>query len=468
MKVALVNTNRVRPPIAPIGLEYVAEALVAAGHEVEILDLTWAVDKVMAIDDFFNRCDPPLIGITLRNTDDCAFTTRHSFLPDFAALVQHIRRRSRGFIVVGGVGFSVMPKEVLAFVDADAGIRGEGEFALPLLASRYEHGEPITDIPGLVMRAPGGGWIDNPVRFGDLTCLPVMGRRFFDNRRYFHEGGQAAVETKRGCHLPCTFCADPPAKGRTVRLRPPRAVVDEIEALLSQGVDCFHTADSEFNLQTDHALHVCDEMIARGLGDKVTWYAYCTPKPFSRETAERMRRAGCAGINFSVDHGDPDMLKRLGRNFSPRDILDTAEYCAKAGIAVMFDLLLGAPGESRASVTNAVTLMKQSKADRIGVSLGLRVWPGTEIAEMLGAHPPPAGLSGGEDVTQPLYYLEPAVAEEVASWIATGIDGDPRFLFFNPEDAAKNYNYNDNQVLQDAVLKGHRGAYWDILRRLDS
>ena len=32
MDVALINTNRIKPPIAPIGLDYVAEALYVAGH----------------------------------------------------------------------------------------------------------------------------------------------------------------------------------------------------------------------------------------------------------------------------------------------------------------------------------------------------------------------------------------------------------------------------------------------------
>lgn len=41
MRVALVNANRIRPPIAPIGLEYVAEAVAAAGHDVDVLDLCW-------------------------------------------------------------------------------------------------------------------------------------------------------------------------------------------------------------------------------------------------------------------------------------------------------------------------------------------------------------------------------------------------------------------------------------------
>ena len=31
--------------------------------------------------------------------------------------------------------------------------------------------------------------------------------------------------------------------------------------------------------------------------------------------------------------------------------------------------------------------------------------------------------------------------------------------------ADKNYNYNDNSVLSQAIQSGERGAYWDILRK---
>jgi hypothetical protein len=42
---------------------------------------------------------------------------------------------------------------------------------------------------------------------------------------------------------------------------------------------------------------------------------------------------------------------------------------------------------------------------------------------------------------------------------------DSRFLFFDSSRPASNYNCNANQVLTDAIGKGFRGAYWDILRR---
>ena len=39
-----------------------------------------------------------------------------------------------------------------------------------------------------------------------------------------------------------------------------------------QGVDVLHLCDSEFNIPAEHAMAVCQEIIARGLGDRVRWY----------------------------------------------------------------------------------------------------------------------------------------------------------------------------------------------------
>jgi radical SAM superfamily enzyme YgiQ (UPF0313 family) len=193
-----------------------------------------------------------------------------------------------------------------------------------------------------------------------------------------------------------------------------------------------------------------------------------TPIPFSRETAALMRRAGCVGINFGVDHGDPQMLRRLKRRYAPDDILDIAAWCREAGIITMFDLLIGAPHESKESLQRTVDLMKRSKADRVGFALGIRVWPGTELAEMVLSDAYAEGRIGGDDPTEPLYYLEPNVAAHVADWIEDMVGADERFLFFNPKDAEQNYNYNDNRVLVEAIENGHRGAFWDILRRISA
>ncbi len=465
MKIALVNTNRMQPPIAPIGLDYIASALRAAGHTVELLDLCWEADADRAIAVFFSGSEFGLVGMTLRNTDDCVFTSRQSFLQGFIDLVQAVRKNSAAPIVAGGVGFSTMPEQVLSLADVDYGVWGDGEFVLPALAGSLERAEDVPDLPNLI-RKRESGWHRNPPAMRSLEHLPSMDRQFVDNKRYFQEGGQCGFETKRGCFGSCIYCADPVAKGKQVRVRPPAAVVDEIEALIEQGIDCLHTCDGEFNMPQDHALAVCREFIRRGLGEKVRWYAYCSPMPFSRETAGVMRQAGCAGIDFGADNGSETMLRRLGRSFSPGDILNATRWAREAGMAVMLDLLLGAPGESRESITQTVELMKRADPDRVGVSLGVRVYPGTALEGEVNGKENRKGLVGGLDSFDPVFFMDPGIEQDVFEWLHGLIGNDRRFLFYDPSRPKQNYNYNDNQRLVDAIRQGHRGAYWDILRRL--
>ena len=467
MRIALVNTNRIKPPIAPIGLEYVAETLGATGQTVEVLDLCWEEDWKSAIGRFLESRSVDLIGVTLRNTDDCAFTSRQSFLGEFQEMINVLRRHSSARIVLGGVGFSVMPEQVLSLVDVDAGIWGDGEWTFAELANRLERKREIFDLPNLLWRK-NGGWKRNPALLHSLVDLPPMSRNWVDNRRYFREGGQAGIETKRGCPSHCIYCADPLAKGKIVRLRPPKAVVNELESLLAQGIDHFHTCDSEFNLPPEHTMEICQEIIHRHLGQKLRWYAYLSPTPFSGELARAMASAGCAGINFGVDHGDEEILLRLGRNFKPQDIMHAARLCKEAGIAVMFDILIGSPGESRESIRRMIELIRRAEPDRVGVAVGVRVYPGTVLDDQVQEGKRSKGLWGGEDPRDPLFFLEPQIGLVVFEFLDELIAGDPRFFFFDPKRPERNYNYNANQRLVEAIRQGYSGAYWDILRRIQS
>jgi hypothetical protein len=68
----------------------------------------------------------------------------------------------------------------------------------------------------------------------------------------------------------------------------------------------------------------------------------------------------------------------------------------------------------------------------------------------------------------PVFYISPAVKEDLIGWVQELVGGDARF--FLPADTAThqnyNYNYNANNILVEAIARGARGAYWDILRRL--
>ncbi len=114
----LINTNRMVPAIGPIGLEYVAEAAVHAGIEVDILDLALSEEPDRSLREHLSTRSPTLIGLTFRNVDDCFWPSAQWFVPGLADLVQKMRGLSQAPIVLGGVGFSVFAKQIVDYTGA--------------------------------------------------------------------------------------------------------------------------------------------------------------------------------------------------------------------------------------------------------------------------------------------------------------------------------------------------------------
>jgi radical SAM superfamily enzyme YgiQ (UPF0313 family) len=473
MKALLVNTNRMKPPVGPIGLDYLADSLGAAGHETALLDLCFSEDAERDIAASVTGFAPDAVGMSVRNTDDCFFESGAFLLPGIRDFLQLVREQTDAPVVLGGIGFSILPEAVLDYCGADFGIAGEGEEAFPRLLSALGSDSLLEQVPGLVWRDEAGIRRNRSAEVA-LERLPPRSRSLADNRRYFQEGGQAGFETKRGCPSACTYCADPVAKGRRSRLLAPRAVVTELGALSAQGIDHLHTCDCEFNLPVEHAREVCRAIIHSGLAERIRWYAYCSVTPFDAETARLFRRAGCAGIDFGADSGSAEMLRRLGRHFGPADLVETARHCRDAGIPCMYDLLLGGPGETRETVRETMDLVRRAGPDRIGISLGVRVYEGTALAKQVrGSGPIEANpeLYGArldnERFLRPIFFLSSGLGRDAAGFVRELIGEDKRFFLPGGPDESRDYNYNDNGKLVRAIAGGARGAYWDILRRLE-
>jgi hypothetical protein len=285
-------------------------------------------------------------------------------------------------------------------------------------------------------------------------------------------------------------------------MRQPQDVADELECLLDMGITHFHTCDSEFNLPAHHAQAVCEELVRRKLGGKIQWYAYASPVPFPDSLAQLMKKAGCVGIDFGVDHGNDEILKRLGRNFCADDLKQTAQICHKHGIIFMYDLLLGSPGETRTTLKETIDLMKKIRPSRVGVALGMRIYPDTEVGRLVrevitadsqrtskevpafpeGSDSRNSGflrnmrevipnsvhgrIKGNPDLLEPIFYLSSELGDEPADYVASLIGDDEMFFFASPGETGQDYNYNENSVLVQAIRAGYRGAFWDILRRL--
>jgi radical SAM superfamily enzyme YgiQ (UPF0313 family) len=461
----LINTNVTRPPVSPVGLEYVAETLYQAGITIAVIDLVFETDWREAIRRELKAEEPLAVGLTVRNVDDSSFVTKKSFLPWISELVEETRKHTASPIVLGGIGFSIMPEAVLKSVPADMGIYGDGEEAALLLAQSLIAGENISSLPNIAYQQ-NDNIVRNPRIDVDLDRFPQPRRRLFDNPRYERIGAMVGVETKRGCSEPCIFCADPVAKGKKARLRPPAIVIQELRDLVQQGISWLHFCDSEFNLPSIHAKEICQDIISHRLNDKLRWYCYCSPISFDRELAKLMKKSGCAGVNFGIDSLCDEQLLRLGRRHSLKDVAELVRILREEELNFMFDLLAGGPGETEQTVTTTVNKVKELDIPLAGISVGVRVYPDTPLGKAVnngfgsqGLHTATASLS------QPVYYLSPQLGDEPINLVQRLVAGDPRFLFLAAPADKENYNYADDESLCRLIEKGHRGAYWDIIQQ---
>ena len=452
----LINSNTVRPPVSPVGLEYVGEALQSAEISVEVIDLSWEQDWHQALVTGLSRQEPLAVGITFRNTDDCSSISNRSFLPWLKDLVSAVKGQTSAPVILGGVGFSINPGPSMEFSEADYGIAGDGEEVAIILAQRLQQGQSIADLPNLVHRYKGR-LVCNRRKTADLAKLPVPKRRLFDNPRYQAQGAMVGIETKRGCPERCIYCADPLAKGRSTRLRPPKAIVEEIRNLFQQGVSWYHLCDSEFNIPLSHAKEVCQAILDSGLGDQIKWYTYCSPLPFDSELARLMAKSGCAGINFGVDSLCDGQLKRLRRRHRLSHIENLVSTLRAEGLNFMFDLLLGGPGESEDTVRATADEAQRLDLPLIGVAVGVGIYPGTPLSKKIRAET-------AENALKPAVYISPALGDDPIGLVRQCLGSSPRFLLLAGPGEQGSYNYVDDVWLSRAIENGARGAYWDIIR----
>jgi len=475
----LVNTNKMVPPVAPIALDYIAAAARAGGIETDLLDLCFVEDPEAALRDYFSKRNPLLVGLSFRNVDDCFWPSARWFAPELARTTELIRGLTDAPVVLGGVGFSIFAARLVEYTGADFGVRGDGEQAIVSLYQQLLGRRDFDKVEGLVWRSNGQLRCNQPAWPTELSLSTA--RDTVDNLAYFLKGGQCGLETKRGCDRRCLYCADPLAKGPNLRLRKPGEVADEADTLAAGGIDVLHLCDSEFNIPRDHALAVCEEFTRRGLDKRLRWYTYMAVLPFDEELARAMSKAGCVGIDFTGDSACPSMLRTYRQPHGKEDLARAVKLCRDNGMKVMIDLLLGGPGETEQTLAETIGFIKQIDPDCAGASLGIRIYPGTGMAETLQGEGEPGKnpgvrrkYDGPLDLVKPTFYISPQLGDSPARLVRELIAGDERF--FEPMEESSpahtgggtptDHNYNDNIELVRAIEQGARGAYWDILQQL--
>ncbi|MEK6790620.1 MAG: lipid biosynthesis B12-binding/radical SAM protein [Deltaproteobacteria bacterium] len=454
MNILLISANREKSPypVTPIGLAYVAKALLAAGHSVEILDLCFADAPDEAIKTAIAKTSPALIGLSIRNIDNLSYPKSTSYLPYLESLAASLKKTGITTIV-GGSGFSLFPEGLLRRLKLDYGVTGEGEAAMKDFAAHLAAGIDACGIPNLAY-LKDDVFHQNPIRTGEAFLSPA--RELLDNQRYFTLGGMANVQTKRGCPFTCVYCTYPYLDGNKIRCRKAVEVADELEAMLDKwGLDYVFFVDDIFNHPVSQAIGICKEIISRGL--KLNWTCFATPLGMTRELLGLMKEAGCKAIEFGTDAASAVMLKNMGKSFTKDEVRAVSSLSSQEGVQAAHYLILGGPGETIETLQEAFDFMDELAPRAVIVMIGVRIYPNTTLEKISIAQ---GVIQKGASLLDSRFYISPLVKEDK---LLTMIEGH----------ASERPNWvvpaldirNSEEGMAFLRRTGYRGPLWDLLAK---
>jgi radical SAM superfamily enzyme YgiQ (UPF0313 family) len=448
VNVLLINPNREQMPwpAVPIGLCAIATAVERAGHEVRVLDLTFSRDLKTDVLDAVQQHEPDVIGITIRNIDNCNFESPFFYLTEIRDSVVRACREARpsSTVVIGGSAVNVSPRQVFDYLEADYALVGEGEESLPLLLHALSSGGEPARVCGLLApemprdlllpildtgRMARGEPLSGRATVSDLNASARSEAwRWVDVRRYALRGGPYPIQTKRGCALKCSYCVYNNIEGHAYRLRSAVSVADEIEeAFRDHRVQSFDFVDSTFNLPLSHARAICEELERRALPLELSTMGL-NPAGLTAELLGSMKRAGFRSVMCTPESASDVTLKSLQKGFTKRAVVRAAELLRAADLPTYWFFMLGAPGETMDTVRETLEFCHSHvPPDHVVLfSTGIRVYAGTPLERVCKN----LGWFENEDpLFLPSWYLSPELdLDELYSTLVRAAADHPNWM----------------------------------------
>jgi radical SAM superfamily enzyme YgiQ (UPF0313 family) len=269
-------------------------------------------------------------------------------------------------VILGGLHVTAVPQEAVRH--ADAIVLGEGEPLWPRVIHDLQGGrlESVYDA--------------RPIRF-DLAEAPMPRFELLDIDKY----NRLTVQTQRGCPFDCEFCAASIRIAPGFKVKPVRAVIDEIQRIKSIWPQPFiEFADDNTFANKSHGR----ELLRALAEEQVRWFTETDVSIANDlELLSLMRDSGCAQVLIGFEAPARGPLEQMeqrsnwkARQFEKyRDAIDTIQ---SFGITVNGCFILGLDGAGLESFDDVLRFVRDSGLFEVQITVQT-AFPGTPLYERL-------------------------------------------------------------------------------------
>lgn len=255
MKFALVNPNwdfkgstyfGCHDPHYPLELMFAYDKIREAGHEPLLID---AQNDKFTTEEAKRRVDA-------FSPDFLVIPTAPSYL-FWRCPPPEVRIPKQWFAEIGGKAVKVAigphtsatPAAAIRKLGCDVGMRGEPDHTIPELVS-----SPWSEIAGCCWKDDSGMHVTPSLGVTDMKSLKALDFQNYNVEAHKHrhhvfwgEGHGAELEFARGCPWACTFCNKTLFRNK-FRERDVNEVLEEVDLLISRGVDYIYFIDEIFGV----------------------------------------------------------------------------------------------------------------------------------------------------------------------------------------------------------------------------
>ncbi len=319
--------TRVFLRLEPLGLELVAAAARAAGHDCKLIDLQ--VESHAAYRRLVVAWQPDAIAFS------CNYLAN---VPEIVDLAKETKSsRPNCFIVVGGHSASFTADAILAHGEGaiDCVLKGEGEAGIVALLAAAAAGRGLIEVPGAVTTQGAG---PSPHFIEDLDALHPARDLLRHRRKYFLGvlDPCASLEFSRGCPWDCSFCSAWTFYGRSYRLRSPERIIEDLRGIKESGI--FIVDDVAFVHDT-HGFAVGEAIARAGLRKQFYLETRGDVLLRNKEVFKFWKRLGLSYIFLGLEAVDADGLAKHRKRISLGQNFEALEFARSLGLAVAINLI---------------------------------------------------------------------------------------------------------------------------------